>query len=289
MQAIVEWLKALLEILKSLSYERLFVGSVVVATLAGSLYVYLVDHHDAPPPDQAQGRRSAGLGTARADRASDPRRACRCSAGCRDGRGSDRRSNGRTDRVASRGRRHRQVRIRCGIDRSRRDVGIADGADNGSDRRRGRRLGEPGRGAACIDRGGRCGPVVPEPSAPSADRPMTGAAAVAELPGPVQAYPPVPPGYMPMPAPGYAPAYPPYQAPPAAARQAPGVPSGTVPVLIGPIRRPSTNAPWRRRPAIRRRRAGHAEVSRAGFGIVTGRGSVAAEGFPETGRRAPRG
>ncbi len=56
MQAIVGRLEGLFERLGRVNYERLFVASVVVATLTGSLYVYLVDFYFAGSPDQVVAR-----------------------------------------------------------------------------------------------------------------------------------------------------------------------------------------------------------------------------------------
>jgi hypothetical protein len=237
MQAIVEWLKGLFETLKSLNYERLFVVSVVVATLAGSLYVYLVDVHFAPAPDQAQAvdplvaERLAPLGrltlaepVVAAPAVEPDEAAANPATGSATGAPTESPAEGVvTDRSASDAGSTQAAAISESPTEPTMDP-IAAGVAVSASPDEAQHASTEADGAV---------PVAPEPSVPSADRPMTGAAAVAELPGPVQAYPPVPPGYMPMPAPGYAPGYPPYQAPPAAARQAPGVPSGYAP---GPYR-----------------------------------------------------
>lgn len=223
MQAIVEWLKGLLETLTSLNYERLFVGSVVAATLAGSLYVYLVDNPFAPGADQAQAvdplvaERIAPIGRLTLVEpvvASSAVETAQTAAGPATGLSTGSSAEGVDSRMSAS------------------DAGSTEAAATSESSTQ--PAADPVAAADAVS----AHPGEAQ-QAPASDRPITGDAALAEPPGPAQAYPPMPPGYMPMPrlmpmpAQGYAPVHRPYQVPPAAARQAPGAPSGFGP---GPYR-----------------------------------------------------
>ncbi|CRI63314.1 hypothetical protein THIOKS11310004 [Thiocapsa sp. KS1] len=226
MQAIIERLEGLLERLKRVNYERLFVVSVLVATLTGSLYLYLVDFYFARSPDQA-----VALDPAIVDRIAPIGRVTLAAPAVE------------TAAAATEAPADASPPAEPSAESAVAEAAISDAAstDAGSTGVAARSDASPGLSPdqaeaqapisadplavqpVSADAGGAA-PVAAMPSVPSADLPISGPAATAGPPRQAPTYP-VPPGYMPMPAQGYAPVYPSYQPPPAASRQAPVAPS----------------------------------------------------------------
>lgn len=194
MQAIVGRLEGLFERLFErlgrVNYERLFVVSVLVVTLVGSVYVYLLDFYFARSPDQAVAvaseiaDRVAPIGrvTLAEPLVAAPAQPAETAAAVTDATAAE---NAVAEASAS-----------------------AEGSFETAT--------EP----------------TMDPSAPQAavsTDPIEPRSVYAEPTRPAQAYPPVPPGYMPGPAQGFAPVYPHYQPTPAVPRQAPGAPSWYAP------------------------------------------------------------
>lgn len=217
MQAIIERLEGLLERLKRVNYERLFVVSVLVATLTGSLGLYLVDFYYARSPDQA-----VALDRAIADRIAPIGRVTLAAPAVETAAAA-------TEAPADASP-PAEASVSDAVSTEVGSIGVAATSDASP----GLSPGQAEAQAAIstdplavqpvsAEAGGEA-PAAAMPSVPSAERPSGGSTATVGLPRPAPAYP-VPPGYMPMPAQGYAPVYPGYQPPPAASWQAPGAPS----------------------------------------------------------------
>jgi hypothetical protein len=258
MQSIVR----LFDRLRQVNFERLFVVSVVVATLLGSLYVYVVDFYLAGFPDEAAEAPDVAVRLAPIGRVVLAEAAAVAPSGAESiqvdpGTSTDSGMGAEAETPA--------------VESVRVDPGSGNGSGVGAEV--GAPLGEPAlvqpdepsiEGTTSEPSSGGAVSEVPasdrEPredvsveDRPVESPPVESAAgddassqpiepgpapaevedsAAAESPAPsqgvpVQGYPPPRPGFMPMPMPGqaYAPAYPRYQPPPGDARpQAPGAP-----------------------------------------------------------------
>ncbi|MFB1488574.1 MULTISPECIES: hypothetical protein [unclassified Thiocapsa] len=243
MQAIVGRLEALFERLGRVNYERIFVASVVVATLTGSLYVYLVDFYFAGSPDQAVAAdplvadRVAPIGrvtlaepvvavpaaeTALAATDAPPVEAVPAESSAEGGVAEASASDagsidaGSTDVPAALDAPPERLpefppKLPPELLTDQAEGPAAVSADP---------IEAP---SASTEADGMVAAEA-EPSVLSGEPGTTGPAVRVERPSPAPTYPPVPPGFVPMPAPGYAPVYPQYKAPPEATRQAPGAP-----------------------------------------------------------------
>ncbi len=242
MQAIVGRFEGLFGILGRVNYERLFVVSVVVATLTGSVYVYLVDFYFAGSADQAVeadplvADRVAPIGRVIL---AEPVAAEPAVAESAVAEPVAEIAAAATDAPADESMPVESSAEGSVAEAAASDAGSPDvaAASDASPELAPELRTDQTEGPAAVSRdpiealsaSTEADEVIAaesEPSVPSEELQMTGPAATAEQPRPAPIYPPVPPGYMPMPAPGYAPAYPPYPAPPPAARQVPGAPFG---------------------------------------------------------------
>jgi hypothetical protein len=232
MQAIIERLEGLLERLKRVNYERLFVVSVLVATLTGSLYLYLVDVYFARSPDQAvavdpaSAERVAPIGRVTLAEPVIAAPAVETAAAATDAPAE---ASPPAEPSAEAAVAEASVSNAASTEADG-STGVAATSDASSGLSSDQAEAQAAISAdplavqpVSAEAGGAAAPAA-MPSVPSADRPIGGSAAPVGVPRPAPAYP-VPPGYMPMPAQGYAPVYPSYQPPPALSRQAPGAPS----------------------------------------------------------------
>ncbi|WP_373510795.1 hypothetical protein [Thiocapsa sp.] len=201
MQAIVGRLEGrferLFERLGRVNYERLFVVSVLVVTLTGSLYVYLLDFYFARSPDQA-----VAVASEIADRVAPIGRVTLAEP------------------LVAAPAQPAETAAAAATDATAAENAVAEASASAEGSSETVAMSET--------------PTEPtmDPSAPQAavsTDPIETRAVSAEPLRPAQVYPPVPPGYMPWPVQGFAPVYPHYQPTPAVPRQAPGARSWYAP------------------------------------------------------------
>jgi hypothetical protein len=230
MQAIVGRLEGLLERLRRVNVERLFVVSILVATLTGSLYVFLEDFRFAGSPDQVVAAdhevadRIAPIG--RVTLAETAVAAARTDAA---GTNAPAGASAPLESSAEGG-----IAEASASDADSTDVAAAsDASPEVPPDQAEAQAAVSADPIAVQSASAEAGAGEFEPSVPSEELRTPGPAVTAETPRPAPIFPQVPPGYMPMPAQGYGPVYPQYQAPPSVSRPAPGAPSRYAP---GPYR-----------------------------------------------------
>ncbi|WP_296810660.1 hypothetical protein [Thiocapsa sp.] len=244
MQAIVGRLEGLLQRLRRVNYERLLVVSVLVATLTGSLYVYLVDFYFARSPDQAVAPdpeladRVAPIGRVTLAEPVVAAPAAETTLAATDAPAGE---SAPAESPAEGGIAEVSASDTGSTDAGSTDVAAAPDAspepppelspEMKTDQFDGQAAvsADPIEALSASTVADGVVAAEAEPSASSEDLQATVPAETLEQPRSAPLYPPVPPGFMPIPAQGYAPVYPHYQPPPEVTRPAPGAPSWYAP------------------------------------------------------------